>query len=122
MTDHLNDPPESLELGQLRPANTSNASLYSPGANTRTRVRIIMIVNTSTTSAKFRLFHDDDGTTYNQTTAIFYDAIVTPGATVEWTPEKLDMMNSSGNIAVRTDTANAFTFTLYGEEQDKRLT
>lgn len=122
MTDHLNDPPESLELGQLRPANTSNASLYSPGANIRTRVRIIMIVNTSTTSAKFRLFHDDDGTTYNQTTAIFYDAVVAAGTTVEWTPVKLDMMNSSGNIAVRTDTANAFTFTLYGEEQDKRLT
>jgi hypothetical protein len=103
------------QLGQLRPANTTAASLYSPAANTQAIIRSITICNTSGAAAAFRIFLDDNGTTYDETTAHYWDISVGADATVSldvfWA-----MNDSTGNLAVRTDTNDAFTFTAYGEE------
>ena len=105
---------QAKQLGQLRPANTTAASIYSPTGETSV-IRSIVICNTTATTAAFRIFHDDDGTTYDQTTALFYDSPINGNETVEidtyW-----PMNNSAGNLAVRTDTASALTFTVYGAE------
>lgn len=106
---------QEKQLGQLRPANTTAASLYSPGTNVTAIRMSIVICNTSSSNVKFRVFHDDDGTTYDETTALFFDPIIKANRTVEVDGFKA-ANNSSGNIAVRTDTANALTFTLYGAE------
>ncbi|MES0339853.1 MAG: hypothetical protein ABUK15_07340 [Anaerolineales bacterium] len=107
----------SRHLAQSRPANTTAVSVYSPPVNTITEITAVVICNTAGTSQDFRIFLDNDGTTYDQTTALFWDVPVPADASLQ-----LDanwwMDNSSGNLAVRTDSASAFTFTVFGSEND----
>jgi len=65
--------------------------------------------------ATYRLFVDEDGSTYDQTTAIAYDIPLLGNTTDTWEVE-IYMNNPSGNLAVRTGTANALTFTVNGED------
>jgi len=103
------------QLGQLRPANTTAASLYSPAAATETLVKSIIVANTTALAAAYRIFNDDNGTTFDETTALFWD--ITLAANSTHTIEiNLMMDDSTGNLAVRTDTANAINFTCYGSE------
>lgn len=106
---------QERQLGQLRPTNTSAASLYSPPALTTAIIKGLTICNTTSTPATFRVFNDDDGATYDETTALFFDAEIRGNTTVSVTGFKA-MNNSAGNFAVRTDTADALTFTLFGAE------
>lgn len=106
---------QEQQLGQLRPANTTAASLYSPAASTTTIVYTVAVCNTSGASAKYRIFHDDNGTTYDETTALFWD-IAIAADTTDVVEIKISMDDSTGNLAVRTDTASALTFTAYGVE------
>lgn len=110
------------QLGQLRPANTTAASLYSPGSNMDVHITLLIVCNTTGSAATFRLFHDEDGTTYDATTALYYDKSVSNGDVVVISYNDNNgiwMGNSSGNLAVRTDTGNALTFTVYGKENIK---
>lgn len=106
---------QEKQLGQLRPANTTAASLYSPPALTIAVIKNLVVSNTTALIANFRVFVDDDGTTYDQSTALFYDVAISGNDTVE-VLGFMAMNNSSGNIAVRTDTSSALTFTLFGAE------
>jgi hypothetical protein len=106
---------QEKQLGQLRPANTTAASLYSPGASTTWVAKNLVVCNTSGAGASFRAYHDEDGTTYDETTAIFWDVPVAANETVSIT-SLLSGFTNAGNIGVRTDTASALTFTLYGAE------
>lgn len=58
---------------------------------------------------------DDDGTTYDQNTALFYDITIGANST-----DQIDtyyaMNDANGNFAVRTDTNDAITFTCFGAE------
>jgi hypothetical protein len=104
------------QLGQLRPANTTAASLYSPGISiVTTIIKSLFIVNSTTTIALARIFVDNDGTTYDETTTIGWDIPIKPGKPVVL-GDFMAMNDSTGNIAVRTDTASALTFTLFGAE------
>lgn len=103
------------QLGQLRPANTTAASIYSPAALTETIVKSIIVSNTSGAVAAYRIFHDDNGVTYDETTSLFWD--ISLAADMSDVIEiNLMMDDSTGNLAVRTDTNNALTFTCYGSE------
>ena len=103
-------------LGQLRPANTTAASLYSPGADvTAAIIKTILVCNQTGSAATFRLFHDDDGTTYDESTALYFDESVAANTTKEINLF-MAINNSSGNIGVRTGTNNALTFSAYGAE------
>ena len=106
---------QEKQLGQLRPADTNAASLYSPAANITGIAKNLVICNTTATPDTFRVFLDDDGTTYDQSTALFYDAPIAANTTVlvdMYSP----MNNAAGNFAVRSGTASALTFTLSGAE------
>ncbi len=106
---------QEKQLGQLRPANTTAASLYSPGASTTAIIKTIVVCNQTASSAKFRIFLDDDGTTYDESTALFFDIVIGANST-----DQIDtyyaMNNANGNLAVRTDTNSALTFTCFGVE------
>ena len=106
---------QEKQLGQLRPANTTAASVYSPGAGVTAVIKGIFIANTTGATVNFRLFVDDDGSTYDESTALYWDASVPANSTVEITAF-IAMNDSGGNIAVRTDTASALTFTVFGAE------
>lgn len=105
---------QEKQLGQLAPADTNAASIYSPTSGT-TIVKSIIIANVTVTAATFRIFLDDDGTTYAVGTALFYDVAIDAKSTIQ-----LDgfypMNNTSGNLAVRSGTADALTFTVFGAE------
>ena len=108
------------QLAQSRPGDTNAVSAYSPGTRISTRISKIFVANTTGTAATFRLFLDVNGTTYDETTALYYDHSVAANDTLI-IPEgggDLDiwMVDSSGNLAVRTGTLSALTFTVYGEE------
>ena len=64
---------QEKQLGQTRPSNTTATSIYSPGSSVTAVVRNIHCCNTSGATATFRIFVDDDGTTYDETTALFWD-------------------------------------------------
>lgn len=100
-------------LGQLRPANTTAASIYSP--DDFAIVDRILVCNQGGITPKFRIFLDNDGTTYDETTALYWDIALDADQTVE-IDGPLYMANSSGNLAVRTDTADDVTFTVFGRE------
>ena len=102
-------------LGQLRPANTTAASIYSPPANTYTQIDKIVICNVSGGAANIRLFLDDDGTTYDESTALIFDL---PLANTDYIviDGPFGMSNASGNLAGRTSVNSALTFTVFGRE------
>jgi len=103
-------------LGQVRPANSTAVSIYSPPASTDTSL-VIHVANTTAAVAKCRIFVDDNGTTYDETTALAWDTEIQPGETLTFPAgDKYHMNDATGNIAVRTDTANALTFTASGHE------
>lgn len=108
---------QEKQFGQLRPANTTAVSIYSPGANITGIVKNIVIANTTATAETFRIFLDDNGATYDQTTSLFYDVAIDANSTIQ-----LDvfypMNDSTGNLAIRTSTASALTFTVFGSEVD----
>lgn len=103
------------QLAQSRPGVTSAASIYSPGASTETTIKAIVICNTTASSAAFSIYIDDNGTTYDQTTALFYSSSIGANETV-FVDTFLCMNDSTGNFAVQTDTASALTFTVFGAE------
>lgn len=75
----------------------------------------VLVCNTTANSHDFRIFLDNDGTTYDETTALFFDEALAANTTREIEGDWW-MGNSSGNLAVRTDTNSAFTFTVFGAE------
>lgn len=104
----------SNQLGQIRPANTTVTSIYSPANGITGVVKMIRVCNTSGSAAKFRMFHDKDGTTYDETTALEWDKSLAADETVQI--DCFLAVKNTGNLAFRTDTANALTFTVYGVE------
>jgi len=103
------------QLAQSRPSDTNAVSIYSPGADTESIIKSIVVCNTTGLAVTYRIFHDDDGTTYDESTALFFDVSLAANST-DTLELNLTMNDSSGNIAVRTGTANGLTFTVYGAE------
>lgn len=103
------------QLGQLRPAAATPTSIYSPAANTETLVHNVIVCNTSASSAKYSIFADDNGTTYDESTALAFE-IVLAAKTTELFEVKICMDDSTGNLAVESDITDAITFTANGQE------
>lgn len=100
------------QLAQARPANTAAVSLYSPNAGEEI-VGFLFISNNSGAEALARVFLDDDGTDYDETTQMAWDVRIRP----QLPPLKIgpiSMNDSDGNLAVRTSVGNALTFTFMG--------
>lgn len=102
------------QLAQAR-ASASAATLFS--ASMRTEITRIFVTNTTTSSATFRLYHDDDGSTYDESTALFWDATVEGKSTVEIVSDTDNggiVLAGSGNLGMYGGTDLALTFTVYG--------
>lgn len=105
-------------LGQIRPGDTANATLYT--AQIGVEVTRIVVCNTSGAIATFRLFHDQGGTTYDQSNALFYDKDVPISDSVEIKAESQGagfQMEIGDSIGVRSSVADALTFTAYGQTE-----
>lgn len=106
---------QEKQLGQLRPANTSAASIYQVPASTTAIISRVEIQNVTAGAETFSIFHDADGSTYSEATALFFESPIAAKGHVaidcHWAAN-----NSSGNFAVKSSTGNAITFTFYGVE------
>lgn len=105
-------------LAQSRPAGTGATLAYTGPANGAAIVRYILVANTTALAAAYSIYLDDDGTTYDQTTALFY-AISLAANDTELIDIELPLTSSSANLAVQTGTGSAITFTVIGEEKKR---
>lgn len=114
--------PGSL-LAQVRPANTTAATAFTAATGLRTAITTVVICNTSGAACTARVFHDDDGSTYDQTTALLYDVPLAAGETILFesgvAADGFTLM-PTGTIGVRTSVASAITFSVYGVTQQVR--
>jgi len=106
---------QEKQLAQARENSTNAVSVYSPGASTTAIIKTIFLANTSGANATFRLFCDDNGTTYDQSTALAYDVELLADEFMEL-DVFIAMNDSTGNFAYRSSVANAITITLFGAE------
>lgn len=101
------------QLFQHRENSTNPVSVFSPGSGEEVEITRVIICNTSASAVTVRAFHDDDGTTYDESTALLWDWSIPAGESWPWNA-RIDMDNSSGNLAFRSSVANALTYTGYG--------
>jgi|TARA_R110000824_G_scaffold269891_1_gene458358 hypothetical protein len=103
------------QLAQKRENSTNAVSVYSPPANTTVVIKNVTVCNQTGSAATFRIFIDDNGTTYDENTALYFDEAIAANTTREintfWA-----MNNADGNLAYRSGTANAVTITVFGAE------
>ena len=74
---------------------------------------MINICNVSAASVNVSVFHDIDGTTADQSTALLYTHPLAVGAILQIDAPISDYA-SAGTIRVQVSVANAANFTLYG--------
>ena len=103
------------QLGQVRPSDTTPIELYSPTDRDRCAIHNIIICNTTSSVATYRIFVDEDGTTVDETTAIAYDIPIDGNTTDLW-EVPLYMNDPAGRLSVATGTGSALTFTANGED------
>ena len=102
---------EYKQLAQTREAGTSAVSIYSPSSGEEVQI-FLKICNNSGSNCEVCVYHDDDGTTYDESTAIVFGMDLEPGQVLEI--DKIFMSDSDGNLAYKTETGNALTATVYG--------
>ena len=105
-------------MAQVTPAVTTDATAYT--ADLRTEITSIFVCNTSGSAVTFRLFHDEGGTTYATTNALFYDKSVPANDTIVIRSEyagSVIIMAPTDSLGVRTSAANDLTFSIYGVTQ-----
>ena len=106
---------QEKQLAQARENSTNAASVYSPGASTTAIIKTLNLCNTSGATVTFRVFLDADGTTYDESTAQFWDIAMAADETVQldvfWA-----MDTAAGNLAYRSSVSNAITISVYGAE------
>jgi hypothetical protein len=110
-------PERSRQVGQSRPSGTSAASILNDARPWE--VTFIVVSNTGSTTAKYSVYHDENGTTYSTATALFYEISLPTGTThtIELPIRNDDRL---GHLAVQTDTADTVTFTVYGSIEGER--
>ena len=82
---------------------------------------MIAVANTSNSSSNLRLFHDDDGTTFDETTALYYDVPVEGNKTLLISAEDTGTgitLSRSGALGGYSSVDLALTVTVYGNSED----
>lgn len=102
---------EYSQLAQHRENSTNAVSVYSTDANQTVQV-FIKIANTAIVNVKCSVYHDNYGSTYDETTILVSEVVLQPGSFIEI--DHIFMSEETGNLAVKSSVANALTVTVYG--------
>lgn len=102
-------------LGVSKPSTTNATVVYAKPIGARAMIRSIAITNVSTSPLTFRLFWSF-GTTYDTTTALFYDVPINNNTTTVLSDLNFDFYGPAGNLAFRTSSANDLLCWVWGEE------
>ena len=99
-------------LGQQAPAVTTDVNLLTVAAATEAIASTLIIANTTATAATARVFARIAGAAAATTNAIYYDVSIGGNSSAAFT---LGITLAATDVlTVRTSTANALTFTLFG--------
>tara|TARA_R110000851_G_scaffold113151_1_gene237665 strand:- start:255 stop:599 length:345 start_codon:yes stop_codon:yes gene_type:complete len=102
-------------MGQARENSTSAVTVYTLPSRTTAIIKSIVVCNTSGSDTTFRVFIDDDGSTYDQSTALFYDVDLPADETLTF-DSFTAMSTVNGTIGYSSGLANAVTVTIFGAE------
>jgi len=116
---------ESTQLAQVRPAGTTAVLGYEnpvppQGRGLNTEITLVVVCNTTGSAANFSVYHDNDGDTFDQTTALYYGKSLAANETLFLSipsPNSGVAVKAGGKIGVQSSVANALTFSLYGITQ-----
>lgn len=101
-------------LGQVAPANTSNANLYTVPSGKEAIISSIAVANVTGTDALYEIYVRPNGAAAAASNALVFDAAVTKNTT---TIIQAGITLSAGDIiTVQSGTGNAITFHAYGTE------
>lgn len=106
---------QEKQIAQIRPTVTTPIQAYSPAVGVTGIIKFFTVANTSNGARRFSIYLDDDGTTFDEDTALFFEISLARQSTFllsVWWP----MNNPVGNLAVQTSAANDLTFTFHGAE------
>lgn len=107
----------SRVLAQARPAGTAAVTAYTKASRQIVTITHIIIANTTGSSANYSLFMHTSGSTYDQTTALYYAVPLAANTSI-----KIDINATlevaSGTIGIQTGTGSALTFNIFGEVKD----
>ena len=99
----------------MRPSSTTAATAYT--ASTTTEITRIIICNTTASAAAASVFHDDDGATYSEATALAFGTSIPANGILEISFDLSGggiIVSPGGTIGVKTGTSSALTFSVYG--------
>lgn len=108
------------QLAQVRPSGTSAVNAFKKGARSKIIITSILVANTTNGSVNYSIYLDNNGTTYDQTTALFYAVALAANSTVLiefYNGLAIDGSTAQGNMAVQTSSSQALTFTITGIER-----
>lgn len=95
-------------------ATTTATSILSPKFNEEIEITEIVITNTSGQNRWLSVFHDKDGTTYDNTTALIHEETINSSSPPEEFPREHIFMNGAGNIAIQAQANTTINVTIYG--------
>lgn len=101
-------------LGQSAPTDTNNANLYTVPSSTSAVVSSIVVTNTTSLAATFRIFVRIAGAAAAASNSICYDLNLAAASTKVFTIGLT--LATTDVITVRSGTANALTFSAFGSE------
>ena len=76
----------------------------------------VIVCNTGTVAATVQFFHDDNGTTYTEATALAWN-IPVGTASVATFDFMASLSDASGNLGMQSSVGTSTTFTSYGSEE-----
>lgn len=114
LLDTLGKKKTELPLAQLRPSTTTATKIYAPAVGVIGIIKVVVICNVTTSDTTYRMFLDIGSTNYDEGTALGYDHALQANKTAVW--EVHLPMKYGSNFAVRSGTANALTFSIFGYE------
>ena len=102
-------------IAQARPSGTSAVAAFTTKA--ATRIDTIVIANTTAGSVNYSVYLDQDGTTYDQSTALFYSVALAANTTalIQF-DSSFFITDINGRLAIQTSSGNALTFSIFGLE------
>lgn len=106
------------QLAQIRPSASASTAFT---ATLRTEVMQIVVCNVSGSPSAFSIYHDDDGTTYDQTTALFWSAPIDANQTVSIIADATGSgitMKRGASLGVKPSVNQALTFSIYGVTEE----
>ena len=104
-------------LAQYRPSGTSAVTAYTKPANKLITVTHMIMCNTTAGAINVSVFYDSDGTTYDQTTALYYTYVLAANDTM-FIDLDMTLEIANGTIGVQISSANAVTFSIFGQVRE----